>query len=177
MAPPDKDSVGEGTMPMHHSSDESNGGVNLSDLRSHPCDGSGSSSPAAVDQDHKACDEHTQGESAFGCFGCKQRIFCEKTRSFSLDVAVRSPIPHFPASPMQWVSRIFFPLLFTYCRRTKQSHATGVPAVNQCVLMVSVLVVLDTRGGRAYTAVQVRQQAYLQGGCLRGATSDGSFID
>ncbi|CAM9102480.1 unnamed protein product, partial [Hapterophycus canaliculatus] len=62
MAPPDRDTVRSdgGAMPMPHSADVSNGGIDLSDDRLHPCDGSGNTS-AAVDQEHKACDEHTQG--------------------------------------------------------------------------------------------------------------------
>ncbi len=55
MAPPDKEK---------RKQDGSNGNDDGSDGRSHPCDGSGrsSGSPSAVDQDHKACDEHTAGE-------------------------------------------------------------------------------------------------------------------
>lgn len=51
MAPPDQN--------KHKSNGDGDGDGD--EDRAHPCDGSGGSA-SAVDQDHKACDEHTQGE-------------------------------------------------------------------------------------------------------------------
>lgn len=62
MAPPDKEKDVE-AMPFH----SARGGwaKDGDGDRAHPCESGADSngSPAAVDQDHKACDEHTQGES------------------------------------------------------------------------------------------------------------------
>lgn len=56
MAPPDKDKGGS-AMPQHGANE--NGPAD----KAHPCDGGTGRGSTAVDQDHKACDEHTQGES------------------------------------------------------------------------------------------------------------------
>lgn len=55
MAPPEK---GKG-IPHHGANETEDGGD--SDVP-HPCDGSSANGMPAVDQEHKACDEHTQGE-------------------------------------------------------------------------------------------------------------------
>lgn len=59
MAPPDQTK----NKPNGHGMGDGDGD---DDQRAHPCEGSGSGggdgSASAVDQDHKACDEHTQGE-------------------------------------------------------------------------------------------------------------------
>jgi len=57
MAPPDKE---KGKQDGNGSGSGGNDDGSGSDGRSNPCDYSGS--PSAVDQDHKACDEHTAGE-------------------------------------------------------------------------------------------------------------------
>lgn len=55
MAPPEN---GKGV--SHHSANETEAGGDA-DVP-HPCDGSDANGLPAVDQEHKACDEHTQGE-------------------------------------------------------------------------------------------------------------------
>lgn len=54
MAPPEK---GKGT--PHHSANETEEGAGSE--APHPCDGSSANGIPAADQEHKACDEHTQG--------------------------------------------------------------------------------------------------------------------
>lgn len=62
MAPPDQNK-------QHKPDGGGDGDGDGDDDRAHPCDGSGGgSSASAVDQDHKACDEHTQGESVTQLF-------------------------------------------------------------------------------------------------------------
>lgn len=58
MAPPEKGKE----MPHHNANETEDGGDSEAP---HPCDGSSANGIPAVDQEHKACDEHTQGET--GC--------------------------------------------------------------------------------------------------------------
>lgn len=62
MAPPDKVKNGDGTNVHHHSAHEKDGEDGEDMART--CEGGHGSGSEAVDQDHKACDEHAMGGSS-----------------------------------------------------------------------------------------------------------------
>lgn len=58
MAPPDKSDVSHGANEGGENNEHSH------ENGPHPCEFSDGRVPTSVDQDHKACDEHTQGGSS-----------------------------------------------------------------------------------------------------------------
>ena len=70
MAPPDKEKgnhhmAGDAVPNGDGTGGGSDGHGDDAGGRSHPCDGGGSGITSNVDQDHKACDEHTAGELSY----------------------------------------------------------------------------------------------------------------